>query len=386
MKRRKLNIGITCYPTYGGSGIIATEIGLEMARRAHHVHFICLDVPRRLHGLPENVFYHEVEILDYPLFTHPPYDINLASKMVEVATDQNLDLVHVHYAVPHATSAYLASQVMGETSPKIITTLHGTDITLVGNDRSYLPITRFSIFQSDGVTAPSLFLKQATYDQLNLSTQTEIEVIPNFVDTELFRPPDGQAPNPLPLLLDSCFLPASAKIISHTSNFRPVKRLHDVIAIFAAVQKEVDCHLVLIGDGPDRPKTQALVRELGLSNRVCFLGKRDSFVDILQHSDLFLLPSVTESFGLAALEAMSCGVPVIASDVGGLPEVVLHGQCGFLAPVGDIQSMAGYALRLLSDSAEHERFSQAARKRTVNEFRLADIVSLYEDYYYRVLD
>ena len=382
---KALKIGITCYPTYGGSGVIATEIGMEMAKRGHKVHFICLDVPRRLRQLTENIFFHEVEMLDYPLFTHPPYDINLASKMVEVSYQENLDLLHVHYAVPHATSAYLASQVMGENAPKIITTLHGTDITLVGNDRSYLPITRFSIFKSDGLTAPSQFLKQATYDKLNLSPQTPIEVIPNFVDTDLFCPSSENTENPLLRFLGTCPLGPETKIISHVSNFRPVKRLQDVILTFAAVHKNIKCHLLLIGDGPERPRAQELVNELGLTNKVCFVGKQDAFIPLLQHSHLFLLPSSTESFGLAALEAMSCGCPVIASDVGGLGEVVLHGKTGYLAPLGDTEKMAAYALELLQDQEQHQAFSRASRQRAVDEFPLERIVSRYEDYYCRLL-
>lgn len=379
---KPLKIGISCYPTYGGSGVIATEIGMGMARRGHKVHFICYEVPGRLDRFSENIFFHEVVIRDYPLFEYPNYDLALASKMVEVCTYEKLDLLHVHYAVPHATSAYLAKQGLGEIAPKSITTLHGTDITLVGNERSYLPITRFSILQSDGVTAPSLFLRQATYDKLNIPTSVRIEVIPNFVDTQRFKPRIGNSP----CALQRCFAEnASRPTLTHVSNFRPVKRVLDVIKVFAEVNKQIPSHLVLAGDGPERSHAEDLVRELGIWKDVCFLGKQELIEDILQSSSVFLLPSQNESFGLAALEALSCGVPVVASKAEGLPELIKHGEVGFLSDVGDVGDMAGNVLRLLKDPNLHGNMSAAARKLAVDKFDISKIIEDYERYYFEVL-
>lgn len=386
MTEKPLRIGITCYPTFGGSGVIATEIGMAMARRGHRVHFICYDVPGRLQRFTENIFFHEVEVHDYPLFTYPPYSLSLASKMVEVSTYERLDILHVHYAVPHATSAYLAGEILGDKAPRIITTLHGTDITLVGNERSYLPITRFSIAESDGVTAPSRYLQLATYDKLNLSTDIPIEVIPNFVDTNRFVPAQEDQKRMLAPLIGSCPISGNIKILSHVSNFRPVKRVCDVIRVFANIQKQLPAHLMLVGDGPERSRAEALTRELGISEKVCFLGKQENFLQVLQCSDLFLLPSESESFGLAALEAMSCGVPVIASNTQGLPEVVTDGETGYLADVGDVEKMAERGLMLLLDKGAHQRFSNAARQRVLTQFDEDTIVSQYEEYYFRVLE
>ena len=383
--KEKLSIGITCYPTFGGSGVVATEIGKGMAERGHKVHFICSAIPRRLTSFTENIFFHEVEVSDYPLFTYTPYSLSLASKMVEVIQYQKLDLLHAHYAVPHATSAFLAREVSGERAPKVITTLHGTDITLVGNDRSYLPITRFSIYKSDGVTTPSEYLRRATYDKLNLSSQTDIEVIPNFVDTEFFSPADPDSMAPIKAIIGACPIATGTKILTHVSNFRPVKRLPDVVKIFAAVKEKQRAHLILIGDGPERSATERLVRELGLEESVCFLGKQESFVEILKRSDLFLLPSETESFGLAALEALSCGVPVVASNIHGIPEVVRNGETGVLADVGDVDAMAEGALKLLTDADLWSRYSKAARDAAVHYFNRDKIISQYESYYRRVL-
>ncbi|MBX7139058.1 MAG: N-acetyl-alpha-D-glucosaminyl L-malate synthase BshA [Oligoflexia bacterium] len=382
MTDRKLRIGITCYPTYGGSGVIATEIGMGMAKRGHRVHFICSDVPRRLDRFTENIFFHEVETHEYPLFPFPHYDLALASKMVEVATYEKLDLLHVHYAVPHATSAYLARQILGRGAPKIITTLHGTDITLVGHERGYLPITRFSITQSTAVTAPSMFLKHATYDKLNVPTDFPIEVIPNFVDTSVFKPIEG----PSQKFLKHC---AACKekepVLTHISNFRPVKRVEDVVRVFEIVQREIPCGLVFVGDGPTRYNAEALVRELGLEQRVCFLGKQESIAEVLQGSTVFLLPSKNESFGLAALEAMSCGVPVVASKAEGLPEVVLHGETGFLSEVGDVSDMAANVLRLLREPALYRKLSHAGRKLAVEKYEFEKLMTRYEEYYFQVL-
>ncbi len=380
MNKQNLNIGICCYPTYGGSGVIAAEIGMALAKRGHKVHFIAYDIPRRIDRFTKNIFFHEVEMRDYPLFIHPQYPLSLASKIVEVCTFEKLDILHVHYAVPHATSAYLAKQILGDKAPKIITTLHGTDITLVGSDRSYLPIVRFSIEQSDGVTVPSHYLRNATYDKINISTDKPVEVIYNFIDTEKYAPRDLNVSASLYSFLNKCT--KNDKILVHTSNFRPVKRIGDVIKIFSLINKTLPAHLILIGDGPERAGAESLARELGVFERVNFLGKLESFVEILQQSDLFLLPSESESFGLAALEAMSCGVPVIASNTQGIPELVNHGKDGFLSDVGNVEEMAANALRLLNNSKLWSSFSKAARETAVNNFKLENIIEQYENYYY----
>ena len=376
--RELLRIGITCYPTFGGSGVIATEIGMAMARRGHRVHFICYDVPRRLDRFVENIYFHEVEVRDHPLFIFPPYDLALASKMVEVATYEELDLFHVHYAVPHATSAYLAKQILGSRAPRVVTTLHGTDITLVGNDRSYLPITRFSIMASDSITVPSKFLRQATYDKLNIPSSTPIEVIPNFVDAERFTPPPETNPC-LSELVSTCV--KGEKTLIHISNFRPVKRVEDVVRIFAKVRERHRVNLVFIGDGPDRGAAEALVRDLGLESSVSFLGKLEAFTEVLQRSHVFLLPSRNESFGLAALEALSCGVPVVGSRIEGIPEVIRHGENGFLAEVGDIEKMAEYTEKLITDGELYQRMACAARRTAAEQFSQDAVVSQYEASY-----
>jgi L-malate glycosyltransferase len=378
-----LRIGIVCYPTYGGSGVVATEIGMGMARRGHRVHFIAAGVPRRLDRYQANVFFHEVEMRDYPVFVSPPYAIGLASKIVEVSTYEKLDVLHVHYAVPHATSAYLAKQVLGVGAPKIITTLHGTDITLVGNDRSYLPITRFSIIESDGVTTPSTYLKLATYDKLNVSSTLPIEVIANFVDVEMYKPGEHRV-GPT---LSPCFqkLDADEPVLVHVSNFRAVKRIPDIIDIFERVNRQLPARLILIGDGPERSAVERLVWEKQLTERVRFLGKLESFVELLQESCLFLLPSESESFGLAALEAMSCGLPVVASNAGGIPEVVQHGVTGYLSDIGDTAEMAANALTVLKSPELYSQMSNASRQRAVQNFSASGLLSRYEDYYRAVL-
>ncbi|MCB0343683.1 MAG: N-acetyl-alpha-D-glucosaminyl L-malate synthase BshA [Bdellovibrionales bacterium] len=383
MTGKQLCIGITCFPTFGGSGVVAAEIGMAMAKRGHKIHFIAYDVPRRLERFTENIYFHEVEVSEYPLFAYTPYSLALSSKMVEVASYEKLDLFHVHYAVPHATSAYLAKQVLGASAPKVITTLHGTDITLVGNDRSYLPITRFSIMESDGVTTPSLYLKHATYDKLNVASSKEIAVIPNFVDTERYQPVTREDRCGLMHLLGKCA--GSGHILTHVSNFRPVKRLTDVIEIFKRVNEESPSHLILVGDGPERSRIENMVRTLGLESKVCFLGKQDTFTRVLQNSDLFLLPSENESFGLAALEAMACGVPVIASNAEGIPEVVADGETGYLSEIGNVDDMARNALALLTNPKKHEAFSRAARERVVKQYSLPKLIEDYEQYYYKVL-
>lgn len=379
----QLKIGITCYPTFGGSGVVATEVGMAMADRGHRVHFIAYDVPRRLNRFAENLFFHEVEVHDNPLFIYPPYSLALASKMVEVATHENLDILHVHYAVPHATSAFLASSILKEASPKIITTLHGTDITLVGNERSYLPITRFSIIESDGITVPSHFLRNATYDKLNVPTETGIRVIPNFVDTTKYAPATATEKAAFRDSLGQC--PVKGRLIAHVSNFRPVKRITDIIRIFARAIEKIEAHLILVGDGPERSRAEELARELGIREHICFLGKQEAVSAIVKSCDVFLLPSENESFGLAALEALSSGVPVVGSNVEGIPEVVKNGEVGLLSDVGDVDSMAADVVSLLSDENMLAKFSGAAREYAVVNFCKEKLIESYEDYYREVL-
>lgn len=374
-----MKIGITCYPTYGGSGVIATELGKELALRGHEVHFISYALPFRLTKYIENIFFHEVETSTYPLFEFPLYSLALASKMIEVAEFENLDLLHVHYAIPHATSAYLAKQIVKNKKLKITTTLHGTDITLVGLEPSFLPLVKFSIEQSDGITAVSRFLKEKTLT--NYSIEKEISVIPNFVDTDVFKK----------VSINDCafkkhIAPKGEKILVHTSNFRPVKRVTDTIRVFDIVQKEIPSKLLLVGDGPDRSECERLTRELNLTDNVKFLGKQEALVEILSSSDVFLIPSQSESFGLAALEAMACGLPVISSSVGGLPELVKHNECGFIAEIGDVERMAKYTLDLLTNDKKYEMFSQNARNRTLNNFDKSIVVPMYEQHYKDILE
>jgi N-acetyl-alpha-D-glucosaminyl L-malate synthase BshA len=374
-----LAVGITCYHTFGGSGIVATEIGLELARRGHRVHFICAEPPARFDGDTPNVRFHAVELRDYPLLLEGQYPLALASQMIAVAEKERLDIWHVHYALPHATSAYLARQILGARAPKVITTLHGTDITLVGNDPSYLPITRFSIDQSDGVTAPSRALAQATRD--NFGTTRPIEVFPNFVDTERFSPaPSGERGDPA-----ASATGGGAPLIVHSSNFRPLKRVDDVLAVFERVRRGRRVRLALLGDGPERPRLQAEVRARGLDADVTFLGEQLDVVATLRRAQLFLLPSETESFGLAALEALACGVPVIATAQGGLPEVIRDGEDGFLFPVGEVDAMAEAAARIVDDAALQKRLSASARAGAVTRFSREPMVTRYERYYERVL-
>ncbi len=366
-----MNLGITCFPTFGGSGLIASEIGLAMAARGHQVHFIARALPVRLLKAT-NVAFHEVARSDYPaLADSSAYPIALASKMIQVATEQRLDLLHVHYAVPHATAAWMAAEVMGSNAPRIVTTLHGTDITLVGSDPSHLPITRYSVQRSDAVTAPSAFLRRATWQKLELPDSLPIEVIPNFVDTKRFAPTDDRSP------LHRLF-PGGAPTLVHVSNFRPVKRIADVVSIFAAVNAQRPAHLVLIGDGPERAAAEKQVRGLGLESRVAFLGERDDFEAVLAACDVFLLPSELESFGLAALEALSCGVPVVGSRIGGIPELVVEGKTGLLAGLGDVAAMASHVLTLLDDL---KGYSQRARADVLARFQLGPAIDRYEALY-----
>jgi L-malate glycosyltransferase len=378
----RLNLAITCFPTYGGSGVIATEIGLAMAERGHRVHFIARDLPVRLHGKARKVLFHEVTESDYPaLHQSGTYPLALASKMIEVASYERLDVLHVHYAVPHATAAWMACEVLGDKAPRIVTTLHGTDITLVGSDPSYLPITRFSILRSHAVTTPSEFLRRATWEGLGIPDSFPIEVINNFVDTEHYAPARDRA------VLRALFtdLGEAEPVLIHASNFRPVKRIGDVLSVFAEVNRQRACRLIMIGDGPERSPAERRVRELGLEERVAFLGKQESFVELLAAADVFLLPSEQESFGLAALEALSCGVPVVASDVGGIPELVDSGETGYLAPVGEVAAMADRVLSLVGDGARWRAFSLRARQRVLERFQLGPAVERYEALYRQVL-
>jgi L-malate glycosyltransferase len=373
-----MRIGITCYPTYGGSGAIATELGIELAKRGHEVHFITYAHPFRLPHFLERVYFHEVEIASYPLFEHAPYDLALAAMMHEVTLREQLDLLHVHYAIPHATSAWIAREMLGSAAPlKIITTLHGTDITLVGQERSFLEITRFSILKSDGLTAVSEFLRNETEKHFSVPRE-RIEVVPNFVDPDLFdreRQPCRR----------SALVEPGEKLVMHISNFRPVKRVTDIVRIFERLSREVPARLVLVGDGPDRSEALREAEQLGVGDRIRFLGKQDTVAELLACADLFLLPSASESFGLSALEAMAAGVPVIATDTGGLPEVVEHGVSGFLFPVGDVESMAAAAVEILRDGDRWREMSSAARRESVTRFGVDRVVPLYEDYYRRVL-
>lgn len=373
-----MKIGITCYPTYGGSGVIATELGKALAKKGHEIHFISYALPFRLNEFVERIVFHEVETSSYPLFEFPLYSLALASKMVEVAEFEKLDLLHVHYAIPHAVSAYLAKQMLKTKKElKISTTLHGTDITLVGLEPSFLPLVKFSIEESNGVSAVSRFLKEKTLT--NYAINKDIEVIPNFVDTTVFRK------------IKDCthkefISPKGEKILVHTSNFRPVKRVPDTIRIFDLVRKEVPCKLVLVGDGPDRSECERLCRQLGLCDEVKFLGKQDGLVEILSSSDIFLIPSQSESFGLAALEAMACSLPVVSSSVGGLPELVRHNECGFIAEIGDIKRMAKYVIDLLTNEKKYKLFSENARRRAVEYFDISKVVPMYEAHYQKILD
>ncbi len=369
-----MKIGITCYPTYGGSGVVATELGKALAKRGHQVHFISYALPMRLTGgFDTNIFYHEVEMSSYPLFEFPLYTPALASKMLEVAKFEKLDLIHVHYAIPHAISAFLAKQMLnGSGGLRTVTTLHGTDITLVGLEPSFLPVMKFSIEQSDAVTAVSRFLKEKT--ATNYGIDKEIEVIPNFVDTEIFkRLPDH--------LFQKRIAPNGEKVIVHISNFRTVKRVTDVIRVFKNILEKMDARLILVGDGPDRSNCELLCRELDIFQHVKFLGKQADLVEILSVADLFLMPSQSESFGLSALEAMACEVPVVSSSVGGLPELIVHGETGFIAEIGDIERMSKYAIDLLTNDAKHAMFAKAGRERAVKNFHTDIIVDQYERMY-----
>ncbi len=375
-----MKIGITCYPTYGGSGVVATELGIELAARGHQVHFITSSAPFRLTGREANIYLHQVETYHYPLFEHAPYDLALATRMAEVAEFYQLDLLHVHYAIPHSLSAYLAKQMLATRGIHLpfITTLHGTDITLVGLDRSYLPITRFGIEQSDGVTAISSYLRDRTHEAFSIDTP--IEVIRNFVNCDVYTHHPDQIREMRPR-----FAAPDEKLLVHLSNFRPVKRVQDVIKVFAQVARELPSRLLLIGDGPDRSTAEYLARELGVSDRIHFLGKQDNVNELLPLADLMLLPSEMESFGLAALEAMACRVPPIATNIGGIPELIDHGINGLMFPVSDVDAMARAAIELLSNPDRLEAMSHAARQTAQDRFCTTRIIPLYESYYLQVL-
>jgi L-malate glycosyltransferase len=372
-----MKIGITCYPTYGGSGVVATELGIELAARGHEIHFISYAMPIRLTGANERIYFHEVEVTTYPLFDHPPYTLALATKMLEVAENAGLDLMHVHYAIPHSVSALLARMMAAPRRLPFITTLHGTDITLVGSDRSYLPITRFSIEQSDGVTSISNYLRDRTIKEFEI--KRPIEVIPNFVNCDLYK----RVENPE---LRAKWAPDGEPILMHLSNFRPVKRITDAVEIFALVREKMPAKLVMIGDGPDRGAAEYSVRRKKLQKDVCFLGKQDRVHEKLGLADLFLMPSDLESFGLAALEAMACEVPVIATNVGGLPEVVTHGVDGYLVPPRDVESAARYALEILTRPDRGRSMGQQARIDARSRYCSNDVIPQYEAYYEKVLN
>ncbi|MBD1365474.1 N-acetyl-alpha-D-glucosaminyl L-malate synthase BshA [Mucilaginibacter sp. ZT4R22] len=373
-----MKIGIVCYPTFGGSGVVATELGKALADRGHQVHFVTYNQPARLDLFSENLFYHEVAVSNYPLFDFPPYELALASRLVDVVRFEKLDVLHVHYAIPHASAAFMAKQILATYGINIpfITTLHGTDITLVGQDRTYKPVVTFSINKSDGVTAVSAHLREDTYKYFKI--EKDIKVIPNFIDLTRFslKPKDH---------FKKAIAPNGEKVLVHTSNFRKVKRTEDVIKIFAEVVKTIPAKLLMVGDGGERSVCERLARDLDIAEHVRFLGKQDAIEEILSVSDLFLMPSVSESFGLAALEAMACKVPVISSNAGGLPELNVEGVTGFLRDVGDVAGMAERAIYILEDEERLAQFKENALARA-KEFELSNILPEYENYYKEVIE
>jgi N-acetyl-alpha-D-glucosaminyl L-malate synthase BshA len=371
-----MNIGITVFPTYGGSGIVGSELGRELAARGHTVHFISYALPTRLCELNERIQFHEVEMFDYPLFEFPPYDLALASKIIEVAEMGCLDVMHMHYAIPHATAAYLAREMYKPTRYlPFVTTLHGTDITLVGSRKSFLPITKFSIAQSDALTAISKFLAEETCRTFG---NCAVEVIPNFINAREYTRREN------PALRNELAQP-DEKLIMHVSNFRPVKRIQDCIHAFAGIRKQVSARLVMCGDGPEREKAAQLAQSYGIADIVLFAGQIPNIADYLSVADLFMLPSETESFGLSALEAMACEVPVIATNTGGLPEVVLDQETGFLVPVGDTAAMASRAIELLRDEAKHRAMAARARAWAIERFNTESVIPQYERLYERII-
>ena len=372
-----MKIGITCYPTHGGSGVVATELGMELARRGHEVHFISYQVPFRLNPYQENVTFHEVQILSYPLFQYPPYTLALAAKMAEVADEAELDVLHAHYAIPHAICGYLARQIVKSTKLRVVTTLHGTDITLVGSDTSFRGLTRFGIDQSDGVTAVSEFLRRKTIEVF--SPRQSIRVIPNFVDTTRYAPQKTGG------CRRDRFAKKGERILIHISNFRPSKRVSDVVRVFAAVRREVPSVLLMVGDGIERSQSRDVAVELGVERHVRYLGQMDAVEDILGCGDLFILTSENESFGLAALEAMSSGVPVIGTTAEGLPELIRPGETGYLLPVGDVEGMARRAIEILSDAKLHASMVAASRRLAVEKYEASRVIPQYENFYAEVM-
>ena len=374
-----MRIGITCYPVYGGSGVVATELGKALAQHGHEIHFIAYSLPFRLSQAMENIYFHEVRVTQYPLFDFPPYSLSLTSAMVDVARYEKLDLLHVHYAIPHATSAVLARTILEQDGLRIpvVTTLHGTDITIVGKDPSFAPVVTWSINASDGVTAVSDFLRRETFEQFAL--RQSIEVIPNFVDTDTFRPQDKTA-------LKKAFCPGDEALIMHVSNFRRVKNVHHAVEVLHRLRRDhVAAKLVLVGDGPDRSRAEHLARTRGVYEDVRFLGKQDPISELLPAADLFLLPSGSESFGLAPLEAMACGVPTVCSDIGGLPELVGDSGSGFLCPLGDVDAFAAACRRLIEDEDLRSDMADRARQHALLNFDIAAIVPRYEAHYRKVL-
>lgn len=372
-----MKIGIVCYPTYGGSGVLATELGIGLAKRGHEVHFITYQRPFRLSAFQENVFFHEVTTEDYPLFEYTPYDTALTSKLVDVVKFENLDILHVHYAIPHAAVAYMAKKILlteGRYLP-VVTTLHGTDITLVGNNNSFAPVVAFSINKSDGVTAVSESLKKQTYEYFDI--KNDIRVIHNFIDISRFTKSNKDH-------FKKAIAPNGERILVHTSNFRKVKRVEDVIHVFNKVYKKIPSKLLLIGDGPERHNLEALSRKIGLDHEIRFLGKQDAVEELLAVSDLFVMPSANESFGLAALEAMACEIPVISTNVGGIPEVNIHGETGFLSDVGNVDEMAKNAITILENDEVLQRFRKNALAQA-NRFDINKILPEYEAYYEEVV-
>ncbi len=371
-----MKIGIVCYPTHGGSGVVASELAIGLAKKGHEIHVVSYAEPFRLSTFHQNVYIHEIEVASYPLFKYPPYELGLVTKLVELAETYDLDIIHAHYAVPHAASAYLAKQIFNSQRLKTITTLHGTDITLVGADPSFHRVVKFAIEKSDGVTAVSRYLANRTIEEFDI--RREIRVIHNFVDIR--RPAQNRD-----LCSREAFAPRGEKILMHASNFRPLKRIGDVVRVFARVREQIPVKLLLIGDGPERLFIQQLVRELRLGSDVLFLGEQDQLEPLFFCADLFLLLSEQESFGLTALEAMNCSVPVIGTEIGGLPEVVTSGETGYLFPVGDIANMAAQTVDLLSDPVRHELFRAKARSRAVQFFSADQIIPQYEAFYEEML-
>lgn len=374
-----MNVAIVCYPTYGGSGVIATELAKGLAKRDHNVHMLSYSRPARLESIYTNISYHEVNISSYPLFEYPPYALSLANQMVQLIQYEDIDVLHVHYAIPHATSAYMAKDIVGEKAKgmPVVTTLHGTDITLIGSDPSFKEVVDFSINKSDGVTAVSNYLRDETYRKFKINK--EIEVIPNFIDLDRFKKSNKTH-------FKRAICPEGEKVIVHVSNFREVKRVPDVIEVFDHIlDAGIDSKLLLVGDGPDRQNAERKCRELGICSKVRFLGKQEQVEEVLSIADLFLIPSGSETFGLAALEALSCSVPVISSNIGGLPEVNIHDETGYLCELGDTKKMGEYAVDILSDDSLYKRLAKNARKQA-ERFEVSNIITLYEDYYKKLIN